>query len=291
MDSHLEKVAELTMKLGGKHMEPYGAVTSRHDFTQRQLLSCLVLKAYLKTSYRGLVDFLHGHERLRRVLGLEEKLPHYTCLQKFSGRSEVLAIVDKLIGVIGQASLRRQGPKAAVAIDSTGVEISGASAHFLSRTGRKRRRYVKISLSVLCGSLFPLAIVLDWGPRKNDLSQAPALLHKTLSLASASGRLPSKLYADAGYDADWVHEVCRKQWGVQSWIKPHRQRADGTLGGVHRPQMTQAKLKKHGYSLRSHAEAFISGLKRVCGSTLSARKESTQQHEAAFKVLAYALHR
>ena len=41
------------MKLGREHMSDYGAVTSRKDFTQRQLMACLVLRAYLKTTYRA----------------------------------------------------------------------------------------------------------------------------------------------------------------------------------------------------------------------------------------------
>ena len=86
MASRIEQIAALAMKLGLQHLEPYGAVTSRHDFTQRQLMTCLVLKAYLKTTYRGVVDFLEGHAGLRRVLGMEGKLPHYTSLQKFSAR-------------------------------------------------------------------------------------------------------------------------------------------------------------------------------------------------------------
>jgi Transposase DDE domain len=290
MASRIEQIAALAMKLGQQHLEPYGAVTSRHDFTQRQLMSCLVLKTYLKTTYRGVVDFLEGHAGLRRVLGMEGKLPHYTSLQKFSARDEVLPIVELLITRIGQASLRQQGPKAAVVLDSTGVEISSASAHYQSRTGRRRRKFMKISLSVICTSLLPLALELDWGP-SNDKRQAFELLDKTLSAAEEAGALPAKLYADAGYDADWIHGVCREIWGVQSWIKPACCRADGTMGGVHRGAMTPQRLKKQGYGQRWHVESFISGLKRVCGSTLGARRERTQHHEAAFKVLAYALHR
>ena len=290
MASRIEKIVALAMKLGRKHLEPYGATTSRHDFTQPQLMACLVLKVYLKTTYRGVVDFLEGHGGLRRVLGLEGKLPHYTCLQKFSARDEVLPIVELLIGRIGQASLRAQGPKSEVVIDSTGVETSAASAHYLSRAGRTRKKYLKISLSVICGSLLPLGLELDWGPN-NDKCQAAELLHKSLSAAEEAGALPQKLYADAGYDADWVHGVCREVWGVASWIKPARCAADGTLGGVHRPAMTPQRLKAEGYGRRWHVESFISGLKRVCGSTLNARQEHTQQREAAFKVLAYALHR
>jgi hypothetical protein len=63
------------MGLGRRHLADYGATRSRHDFTQRQLMACLILRAYLKTTYRGLLDILAGHSGLRGVLGLEEKLP------------------------------------------------------------------------------------------------------------------------------------------------------------------------------------------------------------------------
>src|SRR5438094_7774071 len=144
MSSRIEKVAHLAMSLGQKHLAPYGSVKSRHDFTQRQLMSCLILKAYLKTSYRGLIDWLQGHGALRKALGLEEKLPHYTALQKFSARKEVLAVAEALIARIGRAALRKENKaKAAVAMDSTGLEPTSASAHYLSRSGRRRTKYLK----------------------------------------------------------------------------------------------------------------------------------------------------
>ena len=289
MSSRIEKVAHLAMSLGQKHLAPYGSVKSRHDFTQRQLMSCLILKAYLKTSYRGLIDWLQGHGALRKALGLEEKLPHYTALQKFSARKEVLAVAEALIARIGRAALRKENKaKAAVAMDSTGLEPTSASAHYLSRSGRRRTKYLKVSLSVVCGSLLPLGLVLDWGP-DNDKCQASELLEKTFG--AARPHLPKALLADAGYDADWVHGVCREVWGVRSVIKPVPHRADGTLGGFYRPQMTKRSLKAHGYGRRWHIESFISGLKRFCGSTLNARRDICQRHEAALRVLAYALHR
>jgi hypothetical protein len=42
----VEPVAELAMRLGGKHLADYGSTRSRHDFTQRQLMACLILRAY-----------------------------------------------------------------------------------------------------------------------------------------------------------------------------------------------------------------------------------------------------
>lgn len=88
----IEKVAHLAMRLSRPHLADYGATTSRHDFTQRQLMSCLILRAYLKTTYRGLLEILAGNGPLRECLGMQEKLPHFTTLQKFSARSQVMAI-------------------------------------------------------------------------------------------------------------------------------------------------------------------------------------------------------
>ena len=41
----IEQVAEMAMRLGQRHLADYGATRSRHDFTQRQLMSCLILRA------------------------------------------------------------------------------------------------------------------------------------------------------------------------------------------------------------------------------------------------------
>src|SRR5215475_10781256 len=102
----IEKVANLAMQLSQPHLADYGARRSRHDFTQRQLMSCLVLRAYLRTTYRGVMDLLAGNPRLRACLGMAEKVPHFTTLQKFSGRSQIGAIAQRIIGRIGLAALQ-----------------------------------------------------------------------------------------------------------------------------------------------------------------------------------------
>ena len=65
-------------------------------YRENQLMSCLILRAYLKTTYRGVLDFLGTSQTLRASLGLTDKLPHFTTLQKFSARSQVVAIVQKV---------------------------------------------------------------------------------------------------------------------------------------------------------------------------------------------------
>src|SRR6202000_2332926 len=85
----IERVADLSMRLSRRYLADYGATTSRHDFTQRQLMTCLILRAYLRTTYRGVLDTLAGNQALRASLGLADQLPHFTTLQKFSMRREV----------------------------------------------------------------------------------------------------------------------------------------------------------------------------------------------------------
>lgn len=282
----IEKVANLAMRWSQPHLADYGATRSRHDFTQRQLMSCLILRAYLKTTYRGVLEVLAGNGRLRACLGLEEKLPHYTTLQKFSARSQVLAIAQAMIAQLGRAVLRQPGGAQAAAMDSTGLATSSASAYFESRRGKRVRKYVKVSAIVLCSSLLPIALVLDQGP-SNDLVQAPPLLRQAQALGQ-----PRQLLADAAYDAEWIHAQCREGWGVESLIKPaHPPRADGSRGGRWRSQMSEAHLQERGYGGRWAIETFFSALKRTTGSALSARHPATQLAEAAIRVLTYVLRR
>lgn len=292
METTLEKVANLAMRLGARHLADYGAVRSRHDFTQRQLMSCLILRAYLKATYRGAMEIIGASGVLRRALGLEHKLPHFTTLQKFSGRSDVAAIAREMVATIGRAVVEAQPrspggarKREAAAMDSTGLSAGVASEYFRSRSGKKCRLWVKLSVMVWCGSLMPMALALDLGP-SNDRRQAATLLEQGRSV----GR-PRKLYADAGYDAEWIHRECREKWGVESLINPFRQRADGSRGGEWRAKMSREHLKRRGYGKRWAVETFFSGLKRKVGGAIAARRPVQMIAEAAFKVLAYTLFR
>ena len=130
-----------------------------------------------------------------------------------------------------------------------------------------------------------LALVVDLNPT-HDCAHAPELLAQARTLAK-----PERLYADAGYDAEWIHRHCREDWGVESVIPAIRRRADGTIGGQWRSQMTPEYLRQARFGRRWAVESFFSGLKRTMGSSLSARKPNQMLAEAAFKVLAYALRR
>ncbi len=186
------------MKLGGRHLADYGATRSRHDFTQRQLMACLILRAYTKTTYRGILEFLSVSPALRQELGLGDKLPHYTTLQKFSARSQVLEIADQMIQTIGQAAFGGPKEPTAAAMDATGLETTTASAHFQCRRGGQRRKWVKISTIVLCGSLLPMSLVMGWGPT-NDKCQAKGLLTKASKWPCPTRCMPMRVTMPSGF--------------------------------------------------------------------------------------------
>jgi hypothetical protein len=253
----IERVAALATQLGARRLADYGATRSRHDFTQRQLMACLILCAYTKTTHRGVLELPAVSTSPRRELGLQDKLPHYSSPAKFSSRSQVLEIADAMIRTIGQAAFSQTAEPTAAAMDATGLETTTASAHFQSRRGGERRKWVKVSTIVICGSLLPMSLVIDWGPT-NDKRQAQSLMAKAQAVA-----MPDTHYADAGYDAEWVHVQCREEWGAESVIKPARHRADGRRNGIWRSGMSQNYLAKMEYGKRWAVETFFSGLKRT----------------------------
>jgi hypothetical protein len=286
----MERVAELAMRVGRRHLADYGAARSRHDFTQSQLMACLILRVFLKTTYRGVLEVLAVSEALRARLGLCGKLPHYTTLQKFSTRSRVAEIAAAMAVSIGRR-LAAPGagggaPAPAAAMDATGLSRTTVSDYFTSKRGRRFRRWVQVSAIILCGSLLPIAVVADLAP-SHDCAHAPQLLAQ----AQAGEVRPARLYADSGYDAEWLHAHCREQWGVPAVIPPVQRRADGGIGGHWRPQMTAEYLRQNHYTSRWEIESYFSGLKRTMGGALSARRPDQMLAEASLKVLAYAIRR
>lgn len=281
LNNRLVAVAKLSLRLAGRYMQPYSCPKSRHRFTQPQLMACLILRAYLKTTYRGVVEILETSEVLRDTLNLRH-IPHYSTLKYFADRAGTLEIVDAMLAEVAREFGK---PDEAVAMDSTGLETTSASAYFETRRGRPQRKYVKLSLGVLCSSLLPAGLVVGWGP-SNDKADAYPLLMKTATTVH-----PRAMYADAGYDAEWVHRFCRDLWNVKSFIPPAVHRADGGVNGRYRSQMTPRRLKRNGYTQRWKVESFMSALKRTTGSMLAARKTATMFREAAIRVLAYAIRR
>lgn len=74
----------------------YSSHFSRKTFTQAQLFSCLVLKTFLRTDYRGVEAMLRDCPSLCAAINLQH-VPHFTTLQKAEKRLLSNAAAAKLL--------------------------------------------------------------------------------------------------------------------------------------------------------------------------------------------------
>jgi hypothetical protein len=246
-----------------------------------QLAACVLLKEYRQLDWRGIQEFLALSPALRQSLGLSS-VPDYSTLWRFARR---WLNAQQLSALQAQLVRHLQLTNVAVAIDSTGLDPERCSCYFTARRGqrRARKRYVKLSLSVIVGTLVAASAVADWGPC-GDKVELRQLLTETAQRLQVR-----ELYADGGYDAEWVHVWCREQAGIKSWIPPTVHRTDGRVGGYWRGRMAAGLPKRYGR--RWAAESFISAMKRTLGAGVRARQPAQQLKEALRKALAYSIHR
>ena len=278
-------LAGVCMVVCRRHLASYSCPKSKHTFTQPQLMTCLILKAHLKQTYRGVVDLLAASDGLRAALGLDDgRVPGHTTLKEFEKRAVTPELLDALVGRVLALCQEHGGAGVAaeVAVDSTGVECSPASRHYELRIGRRRGRYVKLMLVVTCGSILAVAAGATMGPT-NDCADCWG------PLWAAAGRCaPARAYLDSGFDSERVHRFFRDGMGTASFIPPVPKTADGSVRTEHRAKCVRLPP---GYGRRWHVETFISGLKRVCGSAVRARTIPSMLKEALLKVLAYTAFR
>lgn len=123
-------------------------------------------------------------------------------------------------------SCRRNSRRTGQGNDRHGFDRHGVAPGKRSLSGAERRHEKslrKSSLAIPCGSLLPFSLVADRGPC-DDKREAKEMTAQAFEILC-----PYDLPADAGCDAERVHESCRDQWGVKSFIPGHAPR--GRNGG------------------------------------------------------------
>ena len=72
-------LAKTALQTAKESLPTYSHPFSPKRFTQHQLFAILVLRQFLKTDYRGIIQMLKDFSDLRKVLGLK-KILHYSTL-------------------------------------------------------------------------------------------------------------------------------------------------------------------------------------------------------------------
>jgi hypothetical protein len=285
-------VARRALAAGRSALRCYAHKYSPKKYTQPQLFACLVLKAFFKTDYRGIVIYLEDLPDLAALLGLRH-VPHWTTLQKASRRLLVRRRVRRLLAFTISRVLGRRRRVKRAALDSSGFEC-GHTSHYYARRrtkGANAKEKVRLSRYAKLEAAFDVETHLILGalPRRGpavDTNRFIPLLDETLRQVRLAAAL-----ADAGYDAEGNHRHARERCGVQSFIPAEAGRPSSKPPtGRYRRQMKQRLNKDYGrYGQRWQAETGFSMIKRRLGSALGGRSYASQCCELMLLVLSYNL--
>ena len=287
-------VARMALRAARDAIPDYAHPKSPKKFTQPQLLACLVVKEFLGLDYRGVQVLLREWSDLRDVLGLKT-VPHFTTLCAASRRLLSKPLAERLMGatltLCRKAKLLKRRSKLA-AMDSTGLETRHVSDYYTQRCDRHRshrkRRYPKLSAVCDTANHLILGVFIDRGPQRDHAEDEETLL------AALTHQWIKTLLADAGYESERFHDVCRRDLGIRSII-PTTQRGRPRKDGKPRPinghyrRLMQRRFPKQLYGQRWQIETVFSMLKRNLGAALRARRYWSQGREIRLRVLTHNL--
>lgn len=275
----LETYLRLSYRLAKKALPQYSHKFSRKTFTLPQVMSCLLLREYLRLDLRALEELLASNPRFVKLLGLKAIPDHSTFCRHLSKTSQdtITKLLDKTVRLMPAKDAERLA-----AIDSTGVSSSHASLYYLSKTRKKLKGFAKLSCIAAMSSLWILAARAHAGPGPNDRKDFLPLVAKAHSYTKFN-----MVVADKGYDSEFIHEWCRNVYKVKAII-PTILPKERVRTGLYRLEMARrfpAKLYRQRYKI----EGVFSAMKRKFGGSVKARSRDNQIKEALLKTVAYNL--
>jgi len=173
------------------------------------------------------------------------------------------------------------------AVDATGSEARHVSAHFGARrggSGHRQRAWPKLTAVVHTASHLIVAAVPGVGPSQGSPDFVPAM-RQAAELVAFDTAL-----ADAGYDAEHNHRLCREELGIRlAVIALNPRNTGGRLPSAPYRRAMCLDFPDALYRQRWHAEGAFSQHKRRFGSALTARNANAQNRELVLRVLTHNL--
>jgi len=174
----------------------------------------------------------------------------------------------------------------AASLDATGLESRYISRHFLKRSGRMKRyrRYPK--LTMLCHN--PTHLIAGAAVRAGPSNDSPDL--PPVVRQAAQHIQIHVLYADAAYDCEGHHHLCREELGIAKTVIPINDRGspETVPQAPYRRQMKQ-EFPQEEFGQRWQVESVISRFKRQLGPCLRSRSDQSRTHESYLRVLTHNL--
>ncbi len=171
-------------------------------------------------------------------------------------------------------------------MDATGLESRHVSRYYVWRKGQKRNTWHRWpKLTVVCHSQSHLwaGAFVSWGPSQDSPQFPPAIRQACRNVRF------DRLLADAAYDAEHNHVLCRQELGIRSTVIPARKRNSQKWPTAKYRRQMKCRFHRRIYGNRWQVESSFSRNKRRLGSTLRARHWPSQQSEILLRVLTHNL--
>ena len=285
-----KKVAQAAYAIARNTLPDYSHKFSPKKFTQAQLFTCVVLRIFFKTDYRGITEILSDSPELCKSFNLST-VPHFTTLQKASLRLLKYNLVDKLL----ESTVKTMHPNKKIklaAMDSTGLEARHISKYFVRRKRVKEleiyentlyKRWPKLAVICDCNSHMILSVLATRGPGV-DINQFEKII-----TPAAEKYVIDHILADAGYDSEYNHHLARDHLHIKTTIPPKHGRPtlnSKPLKGKYR-ELMRTEFDKKTYGQRWQVETVMSMIKRNQGDYLRAKTYWSQNREMLLRVLTH----
>lgn len=291
-ESRYVRVARIAYRLTMQTMPTYSHPKSPHRFTLPQLAACVLMTFYLDLSYRDMEEWLLASSEIRTVLELDRVPDHSTLSRTY--KKMKLPDFDKMKSLL-LSELGVQGSESIIAVDTTGFDLSGASAYYQSRRGNVYRQYIKGGYSVGTQSQLVVGWLTGRGPT-NDTGYLAGLRRQSCKYGQYRGEGKGRrrewlLLADSGFDSRRVGEM--------DIVPPIRRGAGpggrGPTKVVAPARQARAELVWQArldgvYGQRWKVETVNSVIKRRFGSAVRSRNLILQKREAIIKAMVYNIH-
>ena len=270
----------------------YSHKFSPKKFTQPQLVTCLVLKEFFTTDYRGITAILEDSSDLRKVLELTA-VPHFTTLQKAARNLLTKKKMQKLMAGILQTATEHKLMRTTIqlaALDGTGFESHHVSTYFVQRKDRTAKegyqttqytRFPKVGIVCDTGNHLVICGIPERGPRFDRTHFRSALK------AAVQQKRIKNLAADAGYDGEANHVHARGTYDIRTIIPPTIGRRSEALPRTKYRKLMRTRFPQQLYGQRWQVETVMSMLKRNLGSALRARTYWSQCREIMLRLFTH----